>query len=145
MSVEENKRLAREAIKIWTTGDLDAADALYAPDYVNHQHHDPEDPRDLNGVQAMKNFAKEFRQAFPDFRDAIDIQLAEADLVATRFTSVGTHRGAFMGVEPTNRELTWTGITIDRISEGKIVESWDMMGMMQQLGAISGADHNRGS
>jgi ketosteroid isomerase-like protein len=50
MSVEENKRLAREAIKILTTGDLDAADALYAPDYVNHQHHDPEDPRDLHGV-----------------------------------------------------------------------------------------------
>jgi steroid delta-isomerase-like uncharacterized protein len=148
MSVEENKRLAREAIKIWTTGDLDAADALYAPDYVNHQHHDPEDPRDLHGVQAMKTFAEEFRQAFPDFHDSIDIQLAEADMVATRFTSMGTHRGAFMGVEPTNRELSWTGITIDRISEGKIVESWanwDMMGMMQQLGAISGADQNQGS
>ena|SRR5215211_6064210 len=98
MSVEENKRLAREAIKIWTTGDLDAADALYAPDYVNHQHHDPEDPRDLHGVQAMKTFAEEFRQAFPDFHDSIDIQLAEADMMATRFTSMGTHRGAFMTV-----------------------------------------------
>jgi steroid delta-isomerase-like uncharacterized protein len=139
MSVEENKRLAREAIKIWTTGDLDAADALYAPDYVNHQHHDPEDPRDLHGVQAMKTFAKEFRQAF---HDSIDIQLADADMVATRFTSMGTHKGAFMGVEPTNRELTWTGVTIDCISEGKIVESWanwDMMGMLQQLGTISDA------
>jgi len=148
MSLEENKRLAREAFKIWTTGDLDAADALYAPDYVNHQHHDPEDPRDLHGVQAMKTFAREFRHAFPDFRDSIDIQLAEADMVATRFTSVGTHRGAFMGVEPTNRELSWTGISIDRIWEGKIVESlanWDMMGMMQQLGAISEAQQNQGS
>ena len=86
MSVEENKRLAREAIKIWTTGDFDAADALYAPDYVNHQHHDPEDPRDLHGVRAMKTFAEEFREAFPDFRDSIDIQLAEADMVATRFS-----------------------------------------------------------
>jgi predicted ester cyclase len=96
----------------------------------------------------MKNFAKEFRQAFPDFHDSIDIQLAEGDMVATRFTSMGTHRGAFMGVEPTNRELTWTGITIDRISEGKIVESWanwDMMGMMQQLGAISESEQSRGS
>jgi predicted ester cyclase len=96
----------------------------------------------------MKNFAKEFRQAFPDFRDSIDIQLAEADMVATRFTSMGTHRDAFMGVEPTNRELTWTGITIDRISEGKIVESWanwDMMGMMQQLGAVSEAEQDQGS
>ncbi len=148
MSLEENKRLAREAIKIWTTGDLDAADALYAPDYVNHQHHDPEDPRDLHGVPAMKTFIKEFRQAFPDFLDSIDIQIAEGDMVATRFTSMGTHRGAFMGVEPTNRELTWTGISIDRISEGKIVESWanwDMMGMMQQLGAISEAEQRQGS
>ena len=108
VSVEENKRLAREAIKIWTTGDLDATDALYAPDYVNHQHHDPEDPRDLHGVQAMKTFAQEFREAFPDFHDSIDIQLAEADMVATRFTCMGTHRSAFMGVEPTNRELAWT-------------------------------------
>jgi predicted ester cyclase len=88
----------------------------------------------------MKTFAEEFRQAFPDFRYSIDVQLAEGESVATRFTSIGIHRGAFMGVEPTNRELTWTGITIDRITEGKIVESWtiwDMMGMMQQLGAIS--------
>ena len=140
MSTAENKRLAREAIRIWTTGDLDAADDIYAPNYVNHQHHNPGDTRDLHGVEAMKSFAAEFRRAFPDFHDSIDIQVAEDDLVVTRFTSKGTHRGTFMGVEPTNKELVWTGISIDRIIGGKIVESWanwDMMGMMQQLGAIS--------
>jgi steroid delta-isomerase-like uncharacterized protein len=138
--VEENKRLAREAIGIWTSGDLGAADEVYAPDYVNHQHHDPEDPRDLHSVEAMKSFVAEFRRAFPDFHDSIDIQVADGELVVTRFTSTGTHRGTFMGVEPTNRELVWTGISIDRISGGKIVESWanwDMMGIMQQLGVIS--------
>ena len=44
-----------------------------------------------------------------------------------------------MGVEPTNKELSWTGITINRIAQGRIVENsanWDMMGMMLQLGAI---------
>jgi steroid delta-isomerase-like uncharacterized protein len=140
VSTEENKRLARKAISIWTTGDLDSTGEFYAPDYVNHQHHDPEDPRDLHGVERMKSFVAEFRRAFPDFHDSIDIQVAEGDLVVTRFTSMGTHRGTFMGVEPTNRELVWTGISIDRVSGGKIVESWanwDMMGMMQQLGAIS--------
>jgi steroid delta-isomerase-like uncharacterized protein len=140
VSTEENKPLAKETIGIWTTGDLDAADEFYAPDYVNHQHHDPADPRDLRGVEAMKSFVTEFRSAFPDFHDSIDIQVAEGELVVTRFTSMGTHRGTFMGVESTNRELVWTGITIDRVSGGKIVESWanwDMMGMMQQLGAIS--------
>lgn len=140
MSVEQNKDLAREATRIWTTGDFDAADEIYAPDYVNHQHHDPDDPRDLHGTEAMKQFAREFREGFPDFHDSIDIQIAEGDMVATRFTSMGTHRGTFMGVEPTNKELSWTGITIDRIVDGKIVESWanwDMMGMMQQLGVVS--------
>ena len=94
----------------------------------------------------MKSFAAEFRRAFPDFHDSIDIQVAEGDLVVTRFTSTGTHRGTFMGVEPTNKKLVWTGITIDRISGGKIVESWanwDMMGMMQQLGVISRRDLRR--
>jgi predicted ester cyclase len=123
MTEEENKRLAREAIRILTTGDLGAVDRIYSPDYVNHQHHDADDARDLRGIEAMKTFAAEFREAFPDFRDSIDIQLAEDDMVATRFTSMGTHRGPFMGIQPTNRKLSWTGITIDRIVEGKIVES----------------------
>ena len=147
MSVERNKDLARQAIGIWTTGVFDAVDELYAPEYVNHQHHDPDDPRDIHGAEAMKRFARKFREAFPDFHDSVDIQIAEGDMVATRFTSTGTHRGTFMGVEPTNRELTWTGITIDRIAEGKMVESWanwDMMGMMQQLNAVS-APSERGS
>ena len=139
MSAEENRRLAREGIRIWTTGDFDAADEIHAPHYVNHQHHDPDDPRDLRGVEPMKALAAEFQKGFPDFRDSIDIQLAEGGMVATRFTSRGTHRGAFMRVEPTHRRLTWTGISIDRVSEGRIVESWaswDMMGMMEHLGVV---------
>src|SRR5215212_4753531 len=107
MSVERNKDLARQAIGIWTTGVFDAVDELYAPEYVNHQHHDPDDPRDIHGAEAMKRFARKFREAFPDFHDSVDIQIAE----------------------------------------GKIVESWanwDMMGMMQQLNAVS-APSERGS
>jgi steroid delta-isomerase-like uncharacterized protein len=124
MSAGSNKRLAREAIQIWTTGDLGAADEIYASDYVNHQHHDPNDPRDLHGLEAMQAFASQFRQAFPDFHDSIDIQIAKGEMVATRLTSKGTHRGTFMGVEPTNKERScWTGITIDRIAQGRIVES----------------------
>ena len=108
-SAEENKRLAREGIRIWSTGDFGAADEIYSPDYVNHQHHHPGDAEDIHGAEAMKRFAAEFRKPFPDFRDSIDIQIAEGAMVATRFTSRGTHRGTFMGVE---------------------------LGMMQQLGAI---------
>jgi steroid delta-isomerase-like uncharacterized protein len=106
MTAEEKKALAREAISIWTTGDFDAAEEIYAPDYVNHQHHHPGDAEDIHGTEAMKKFAAEFRKAFPDFRDSIDIQIAEGDMVATRFTYRGTHRGTFIGAEPTNKELS---------------------------------------
>jgi steroid delta-isomerase-like uncharacterized protein len=141
VSVEENKRLAREAIKIWTTGDLDAADALYAPDYVNRQHHDPEDPRDLHGVQAMKNFAQEFRQASPDIQTTMEDQVAEGDKVVTRFSSRGTHQGESEDFgPPTGNRIEVTGITIEQFSEeGKIVEDWtnfDALGLMQQLGLV---------
>jgi hypothetical protein len=61
ISAEENKRLAREGIRVWTSGHFDAADEIYAPDYVNHQHHHPDDPRDLHGLETMKAFAAEFR------------------------------------------------------------------------------------
>jgi hypothetical protein len=89
MSAEENKCLAREGIRILSSGDLRTVDQIYAPNYVHHQHHHPNDPRDLHGVEAMKTFATEIREAFPDFHDSIDIQLAEGELVATRATSRG--------------------------------------------------------
>jgi hypothetical protein len=76
MSAEDDKRLAREGIRILSSGDLSAVDEIYAPNYVNHQHHHPDDARDLHGVEAMKTFATELREAFPDFHDSIDIQLA---------------------------------------------------------------------
>jgi steroid delta-isomerase-like uncharacterized protein len=138
MSLERNKELARAALGIWSTGDFARAREIFAPGYVMHQHYDPDGSGDL-GPEALVAFAAEFRAAFPDFRDTVDLQLAEGELVATRFTSAGTHRGEFLGVAPTGRRLSWTGTVIDRVVDGRIVESWgnwDMMGMLQQLGAI---------
>ena len=138
MTLERNKELARAAIGIWSTGDFARAREIFAPGYVMHQHHDPDGSGDL-GPEALVAFAAEFRAAFPNFRDTVDLQLAEGELVPTRFTSAGTHRGEFLGVAPTGRRLSWTGTVIDRVADGRIAESWgnwDMMGMLQQLGAI---------
>jgi steroid delta-isomerase-like uncharacterized protein len=139
VSVERNEVLTRRAIGIWTSGDVEAADEIYAPGYVNHQHSHPA-AGGLRGVEAMKRFAAEFRSAFPNFRNSIDDQVAEGDRVVTRFKSRGTHKGRFLGLAPTHREITWTGITIDRVADGRIAESWaswDMPGMLQQLGAAA--------
>lgn len=73
---------------------------------------------------------------FPDAQWTVEDQIAEGDRVVTRWTFTGTQKGTFMGVAATGRQLHSTGICIDRIVGGKIVEEWeqwDTLGMMQQL------------
>jgi steroid delta-isomerase-like uncharacterized protein len=76
-------------------------------------------------------------KAFPDMQVKLEDILAEGDKVACRWTATATHKGEFMGIPATNKQVTITGIHIDRIAGGKIVEPWnysDMMEVMQQLG-----------
>ena len=72
-------------------------------------------------------------------RLTIEQQLAEGEYVTTRWSARGTHQGDLMGMAPTGKQATVTGITIDRIVDGRFVESWtnwDTLGLMQQLGVI---------
>ena len=139
MSTEENKALVRREIEelFNHTGDLDVAEEVYAPDFVGH---DSTLPENLNGVEAAREFAASFRSAFPDLTCTIEDQLAEGDKVVTRWRASGTHEGETEDLGPsTGNRMEITGISIERISEGKVVESWDnydAMGMMQQLGHI---------
>jgi steroid delta-isomerase-like uncharacterized protein len=139
VTVEDNKALARRALEeVWGQGDLTAADQIFAADFVSHQRSHPEQSEDVRGRGELKSFVTELRTAFPDFRDTVNDQVAEGDKVVTRFTSQGTHRGSFMGIEATGQMVSWMGITIDRIVDNKIVEnwvSWDMFGVMQSIGA----------
>ena len=108
---EQNKAPARRATGIRSTGDLDAADNVY----------DPGGPKGPHGTEEIKRFAAESREVFPDLHDSIDIPVAAAALAAPRCTFTGTHGGVLTGVEPTGKKLTWTGITIDRVVDGRIV------------------------
>jgi steroid delta-isomerase-like uncharacterized protein len=138
VSAEENKALARRLIEeMFNRGNLEAADELFAPDYVNHDPGSPEEIR--GGPEGIKRYVGVYRTAFPDLQLTIEDQVTEGDKVATRWTGRGTHQGDLMGIAPTGRRATATGITIDRISGDKVVETWtnfDVMGMMQQLGVI---------
>ena len=63
--------------------------------------------------------------------------MAEGDLVATRFTAAGMQTGPFQGIPPTGRRVTYSGIDINRIADGRIVEAWvsyDALGLLEQLG-----------
>ena len=80
-----------------------------------------------------------YQAAFEDGMVTIDDMIAEGDLVVTRWTGRGTHTGELMGIAPTGKEVTVSGITIARLANGKIAEEWELMdalGMMVQLGAV---------
>ena len=135
---EDNKAVSRQLLEqLFNEGNLDAADELVAPDAVDH---DPQNPfTDERGPEVIKKQASMYRGAFPDLRITIEEQVAEGDLVATRWTAVGTHEGDLMGVQATHKQATVTGIGLDRVQDGKIVEAWgnwDTLGMMQQLGLV---------
>lgn len=87
----------------------------------------------------MRHCISGYRNAFPDLRVTVEEQVAHGNTVVTRWTTTGTHRGDLWGVPPTGKSFTITGVTIDRFVEGKIAESkesWDALGMLQQLGIL---------
>ena len=136
MSSEQNKTIVRRAFEEPWKGNLAVVDELVASDYIGH---DPAGPEPLRGPEGVKEFISAYRAAFPDARITVEQQLAEGDLVATRWSGRGTHEGELMGIEPAGKQVTVSGVTISRLEGGKIVEefqNWDTFGMMQQLEAV---------
>jgi steroid delta-isomerase-like uncharacterized protein len=131
---EEYKALERRMYEeIFNKKNMGAVEQFYATDWVCH----PSPPGMPPGLDGMKQWHKLMNSAFPDMQVKLDDMLAEGDRIACRWTSTAMHKGEFMGMPPTNKQVAITGVHIDRIAGGKIVETWnysDMMGVMQQLG-----------
>ena len=138
MTTDDNKAIIRRGIEeMFSRGHVDVADEVFAADHVAH---DPALPNDLHGPAQFKEFVRMYRTAFPDLELTIDDQIAEGDRVVTRFTARGTHRGELLGIPPSGNEVVVPGISIDRLVDGKSVESWtsyDVLGMLRQLGALA--------
>ena len=138
MSTQENQALSRRVMEeIWSQGNMNAVDDLYAPDLVWHGPAGPTGPvRELAGIKQLVTLN---RTAFPDLRVTIEHQVAEGDRVVTRYTMQGTYQGEMQGMASTGKQITATGIVIDRYLNGKIVEVWnigDALSMLQQVSAI---------
>ena len=131
---EGNKAVVKRFYEeVWDQGNLAAVDELMADDFVNHGT-PPEIP---NNSEGFKIFAGMYLNAFPDMDMAVDDIIAEGDKVVSRWTAVGKHKGKLMGIPATGKDVIVTGMGIDRIVGGKIVESWgefDLAGMLMQLG-----------
>jgi len=133
---EANKALTRRIYEeIVNQKNLDIVDEVFAPDHVEHMPPNP----DIHGSEGMKQFFAMLFAGFPDIQFTVEDQIAEGDMVATRWINTGTHQGEFMDIPPTGAQAVTTGVCIFRIENGVIVEDWtnaDFLGLMQQLGVI---------
>ncbi|MDT8306481.1 MAG: ester cyclase [Anaerolineae bacterium] len=129
----QNKAIVRRFFEAFAVNDQETLRELFSP---GHTFHHPSGPvnreRHLQGISSLG-------AAFSNIRVTIHDQIAEGDTVATRLTWRAVHSGNFQGVPPTGKEIEVSAISIERISNGKIVERWfnqDELGMLQQLGLV---------
>lgn len=122
--------------EVWNQGNLNVVDELFTEDYTR------DNPAGLPpNSEGFKQMAGMIHAAFPDLTLTVDETLTQGDKVVQRWSGRGTHDGELFGVPPTGNEVSYAGISIYRLEDGKIARDWtivDMMGIMQQIGAVPG-------
>ncbi len=132
----DNKAIAQRFLQVWLNGSPTIVDELADPNLTVYY---PVLGQPIRGAQAFKQVLGQLHSALPDVDGSVDEMFADGDRVAVRWTIWGTHRGDLMGIPPTGRKVKWTGITIYRIANGKVVDERgeeDALGLMRQLGVI---------
>ena len=133
-TAEKRKAVARRVFEeIFNQGKFEVADEIYAKDFVNHGV-----TRDI-GLKEDQEAARGWRSAFPDLKMKVDKTLVDGEFVTVLWSGEGTNTGEGNGLPATGKKLKGRGITIWRISGGKIREEWsefDQMRIMQQLGLM---------
>ena len=133
MSVEKNKAIVRRLFEELNKRNLDVLDEIFAPDFLNH-HPAPGASPDREG---LRQFISGMHKTFPDCRWIVEDTIAEGNKVVYRFTMHGTDSVGFMGMPPTGKKVFVEAIGIQRFSNGKVVERWNIsnqLGLLQQLG-----------
>jgi steroid delta-isomerase-like uncharacterized protein len=134
MAAIENEANLQRAFEAWNAGNLEGYLELY-DESVRLHGYAPE-PMDKTAVRA---FYEGIHAAFDGPQLVFHEVFSNDDRLVIRFTMTGTHRGDFMGIPPTERDVAVDGITVLHFREGKCVERWssaDMLGWLVQLGAV---------
>jgi predicted ester cyclase len=130
MSAETNKRLIRRYIaEIVNTGDVTKLAKFISPQYVEVYRN----ARHPMGIEGAERHILGVRETYPDLHVSIEQQIAEGEWVVSRITARGTHRGAWLGMNPTGKVLEITGVNIDRVIDGRIVEHGGAANLLEPL------------
>jgi predicted ester cyclase len=136
MGTAENKDLvSRFILEVVNTGNVERISAFVSPDCVETDGA----LRVVSGVDGMASHIRGVRATYPDLQLTIERQIAEDDWVATQIAARGTHQGTWLGIRPTGRHLVFTGVNLDRIAGGRIVEhggAANMLGPLLDIGAV---------
>ena len=127
---KDNKNLVRRYYEeVGNTGNIDRIEEFISEDYtevfngIKHQV----------GIEGAKAHIIGVRQTYPDLHITIERQIAEDEWVVSCITARGTHLGTWLGMKPTGKKVTITGVNVDRVVEGLIVEHGGAANMLEAL------------
>lgn len=136
MSAEKNKTIVRRFYEeIVNTGKVDGIEDFISEEYAEVNNGE----KHAVGIEGAKAHIRDVRQTYPDLHLSIQRQIAEGEWVATCITARGTHQGSWLGIKPTGKPVAFTGVNIDRVVGGRIVEhggAANMLGPLLEIGAV---------
>ncbi|HVU13567.1 MAG TPA: ester cyclase family protein [Phototrophicaceae bacterium] len=136
IDTEGEKAVIEKLVTALNEGNLDAFDDAMTADVIFHLE---SNPAPLKGTKWAKMEDGMLHAAFHDFTRIIESMTVTGDRIACQMHYKGTHSGPYMGIPGTGKVLDWSGVTIDRFEDGKIVERWvniDRFTLLQQVGLI---------
>jgi predicted ester cyclase len=137
MSIETNKLVVRRFLEeVVNTG---AVDRL--AEFIDPSCNESNDPTGRStGIESMRAHVLGVRTTYPDLHVSVMQQIAEGEWVATRVLGRGTHAGEWLGIAPTHKAVAISGVNLDRVVNGRIVEHGGAANMFEALlevGAIT--------
>lgn len=128
--------IKKYSARLWDQKDLEAVNEYFAP---NAKIHSPLNTKE--GSDTMLEICEKWLNAFPDLLIKFEDYIADGDKVVSRWRATGTHLGGFFDTQPTHNEISYSGITIYQLKDGKVVEYWALVDMHAILSQIGHCQH----